>query len=300
LARDLATQGADAFDRGDFALALDRFSRAASMLDVPTITLMEGRTLVRLGRWTEALDRFHRTAHATLAPDAPAAFQAALGEAAAEAAHLEKVMPRLNIAASSETAEAQDVVITLDKNPIHKLMLNIARPLDPGSHVVAASANGVEYFASTVDVHPEEVLQVTVPLAVQPKPAAVVAAPPPQQGPPLTPHHDPAALPAWLLPVGIGATALGGAGAIASGILAAGHQAKLKRACKPANGSYDCPFEARDEVNGLELQRGVFIVSAAIGAIGAGLTTYLLATDATSPQVALKVSLTGANLTGTF
>ena len=262
---------------------------------------MDGRTLVRLGRWTEALDRFHRTAHATVAPDAPAAFQAALGEAAAEAAHLEKLMPRLNIAASSETAEAQDVVITLDKNPIHKLMLNIARPLDPGSHIVAATVNGVEYFNSAVEVHPEEVLQITVPSAVQPKLAATIDTTSngaKQQPPP--PTLEPAALPAWLLPVGIGATALGGAGAIASGILAAGHQAKLKRTCTQANGSYDCPFEARDEVNGLELQRGVFIVSAAIGAIGTGLTTYILATDATSPRVAVQVSLTGASLAGRF
>jgi hypothetical protein len=303
LARDLATQGADAFDRGDFALALDRFSRASTMLDAPTITLMEGRTLVKLGRWTEALDRFHRIAHASLAPDAPAAFQVAINDAATEAQALELQMPRLNVAASSEVVEAGNVVVTIDGVPVPKVMLNIARPVDPGLHVVRATSNGVEYFTSTVDLHPQEGLQVTVPTYVPPPPPPPVVVPPKVEvvaQPVPAPDKTASAPWPWLLPVGVGAAALGGVGAVVSGVLATGYRSHLNRVCTRSAGDYVCPPEERRQIEGLELQRGLFVASTAVGVLGVALTTYVLIASSNEPSVALLVSPQGAALSGRF
>src|SRR5689334_5824751 len=52
-ARDLAIQGAEAYDAGDFSTALDRFTRASALVSAPTLLVMQARSFLALGRWLE-------------------------------------------------------------------------------------------------------------------------------------------------------------------------------------------------------------------------------------------------------
>src|SRR3972149_2702255 len=88
LARDLAVQGAEAFEREDYVTALDRLNRAAALYPAPSIDVMRARALVRLGRLLEALDRYEETQRTPLAEDAPEAFRQAVSDAKREGAEL--------------------------------------------------------------------------------------------------------------------------------------------------------------------------------------------------------------------
>lgn len=300
LARDLATQGADAYDAGDYELALDRFSRAAAVLDAPTITIMAGRTLLKLGRWTEALDRFQLTARTELAPDAPPAFLTATQEAAAEAENLQRLLPRLSVLLEA-TPATQDVTVEIDERAVTPAVLNVARPLDPGPHTISASTPTGRYFSTRIELHPEQTLEVRVPepgipAPPPPPPPAPVAAPAPPEAPIVTESERPA----WLLPVAIGATTVGGVGAIITGILASSYKSKLDSACVKTGDHLTCPESKQDTVDGLETQRALFVASAALAVVGGGFTTYLLLTDADEPRVALDLGLHGATLRTAF
>ena len=48
-ARNLAAQAAEAFERQEYEEALDLFQRAGSLIQAPTIALMEARTLAARG-----------------------------------------------------------------------------------------------------------------------------------------------------------------------------------------------------------------------------------------------------------
>ena len=85
-AREMATQGAEAFEKQDYETALDRFQRASALFRAPSISVMEARTLVKLGRLLAALDKYESTRHIVLPPDAPEALHRAVEDAAHEAA----------------------------------------------------------------------------------------------------------------------------------------------------------------------------------------------------------------------
>ena len=46
-ARDLASQGIEAFERHDYAAAIDRFERAFALVPAPSISVMHARSLVQ-------------------------------------------------------------------------------------------------------------------------------------------------------------------------------------------------------------------------------------------------------------
>ena len=97
VARELARQGADAFEQRDYATAMDRLTRAYSLFRAPTISLMQARALARLGRMVEALDKYEETQRLPLGDEPPDAFLKAVGEAKDEAQELRTRVPRISI-----------------------------------------------------------------------------------------------------------------------------------------------------------------------------------------------------------
>jgi len=72
-ARDLATQGAQAFEAGEYAQASDFFRRAHELVPAPSIALLQARSLAKLGQLLEAVDIYEQTARFKLLGDAPEA-----------------------------------------------------------------------------------------------------------------------------------------------------------------------------------------------------------------------------------
>src|ERR1051325_8916070 len=95
-ARALAAQGSQAFERRDFAQALELFQRASAIIPAPTITLMEARTLVELGRLVEAVEKYGATQRMLAVDPNNIVFQEAAASAQREVEPLLQRIPTLD------------------------------------------------------------------------------------------------------------------------------------------------------------------------------------------------------------
>jgi len=290
-ARELANGGADAFDAGEYERALDQFRRAQALFPAPTLAVMEGRCLQQLGRWVEAYEKFNAIARTDLGDRAPEPFRRAVADAQEDAQRLGAKLPRLELRVDPEGGTR----VTLNGEQVLPALLNLQRPIDPGSYAVEASRDGVSYFSRAIDVQPEQRVLVEIPLpaAAPPAQAAVVAAPPP----PLPRDEPPPSseTPAWVVPA---AFAVGGVGAVTAGVslaLAANAKSKLDGVCDPV-----CPRSYADELSEFRTYRTLFFVGAAVGVVGVGVGGYFTIWGDDDGQLAARVTPAGAELTARF
>jgi hypothetical protein len=297
-ARDLAIQGAEAYDAGDFSTALDRFTRASALVSAPTLLVMQARSFLALGRWVEAFEAYHAAQRMPLAPDAPEPFLQAVHDAEREGSELESRLPRIEIRLP---AEASGVEITVDGAPLPAALVNVTHPIDPGTHQVVATAAGQPHFSQQVQIAEREIAIVEVPApkanltpATQPQPTKPVVANPPA---PVDREPRPNSTPSWLLPVAFSAGGAGVGIAVVSGFLAADRHDKLKKVCQ----GKECPPEATADLDAYHLYRGLFFVGTALGAAGLGLGTYFAIWGDKGPdEVGLELHPGGASLRGRF
>jgi tetratricopeptide repeat protein/PEGA domain-containing protein len=163
-AKRLRDTGAEAIDRGDFAAALDSFSRALELFPSPNLRYNLGVALDGLGRWSEAAEEFEEFLAA--APNAPAA---ARDFAAAKLRERDPFIGRLAIDVSPPGAD-----VAVDGK---RFVAPRARPLPvmPGVFVVTARMAGYEPLTRQVKVVAGE--RVRVELSLRPSPTVGVAAP---------------------------------------------------------------------------------------------------------------------------
>jgi hypothetical protein len=158
-ARATAEEGLKLFDQGSYLAALDKFNRAYDLVQAPTMGLMAGRSLVKLGRLVEGSERLLSTSRLQLAADASDAFKSAVSNAAAEYKALLPRIPKLVIGLSGVTA--REVEVTLDGKPVPTAILGIERATDPGHHAVQAR-RGAEVAVKEVDLKEGETLEVAL------------------------------------------------------------------------------------------------------------------------------------------
>lgn len=264
-ARDLALQGSEAFDRGEYSAALDLFQRAAALVRAPTISLMQARSLVQLGRWVEALDTYEAAQHQPGIDPANPAFSAAIASAADESRALKARLPRLKI--EIEGGAPADVEVLLDGRKLPSALVGVEIPCDPGEHQLEVRAPKHAPLARTVALSEGTRELVSVPLAVPPPAPVPRAAPAPA---PLPPPPAPAPTQddqlrtlSW---VGlIGGSASVGVGIVTS-ILALNKRSKLESVCLPG-----CPPAYRDDIGQFRTYRNVSYLTIGLGAAAAAL-----------------------------
>src|SRR5262249_1729727 len=142
MARELARHGAEAFDAKDFVTALDRFTRAEALFRAPSIVVMRARSLAALGRLVEALDAYEETQRMPLASNAPGGFGGAAHDAEREGEELGKRVPRLTLRVRADDGIEEGMQVLLDGKEVPSALLNVERPVDPGTHEIAAAAPG--------------------------------------------------------------------------------------------------------------------------------------------------------------
>lgn len=301
LARELAIRGAEAFDAGDFQGALENFNRASSILDVPSIAVMQARTLVQLGRWIEGLDRFQQTARLVLDDDAPLPYREAVARAAAEAEALRKQIPQ--VAVLVDDTGATDFEIHFDDKVVHAALLNIPRPVDPGTHEVRAAAHGVVYFKRTLDAVATQRIDVSIPPPPKQPPASATGLRSGAAGAhgvsKVEPPADRSAGLDWPLYGSAALSGVGAVGAVTTAILASRNKARLEEACERDTGK--CPAEYADDISALRTERTLFYVSTGLTVLAGGFAVYLWLTDEADPgNVSLRFSPTTASLVGHY
>ncbi len=188
-ARDLAVEGYKALQANDYAAAADRFTHADALYHAPTVTIGLARAHVGLGKLVSAQELYSRIVQETLPPNASTAIRKAVRDAQKELDALARRIPSVVITVKGNDAPR----VTLDGIEVRAAALGLKRPVDPGQHVITASAPG--FVTSEVTMSFAEGKSESVTLELKPRQAAprpVVAVAPAAKPPAATPVPTPA------------------------------------------------------------------------------------------------------------
>ncbi|MGO9836125.1 MAG: hypothetical protein ACLP1X_18135 [Polyangiaceae bacterium] len=315
-ARALGQEGQQALDAKDYRTAEDRYRRADKLVHAPTLMLGLARSLAAEGKYVEAQETYNRMVREGLPPGAPDVFKHALEEAKKE---VEAVTPKVSGVTITVKAAAggdiPDPKVVLDEHPINAASLGVRRSIDPGSHVLRASADGFKTAEKSFTVL--EGGSVDEPITLEkdtsaPAGPAPVAGPAPagpvsltgsSTAPEATPSGKHSALP-WV------AFGIGGAGLIFGGItglLAVGDHSTLANHC--TNGT--CPPSQDSNLSSYHTMGALSTVGFIVGGVGVAAGVVLLVTQpkgepsttpatATGFQIAPAIGLGSVGAVGTF
>lgn len=290
-ARTLAAQGAEAFEKRDFTAALDLFQRAGALVEAPTIVLMQARTLVELGRWVEAADRYSFLLSLKSPDDANPAFQAAVQDAADEYEALKMRLPLLKI----KLQGTRPAEVWVDGRQLPAPLVGVDNPLDPGQHrVELREANRAPIVREVVlaEGAREELVLV---MHGDPPPEAPRVGEKPRPTAPIavSAHAARDDTLGWVaLGVGAGATLVG----VGTGLYALTKKSDLDAACNPG-----CPPSFEGDIDSFRQFRTISYVAFGAGVLGLGWGGYLLLSgEPQSPTVAVRATTRGAWVEGSF
>lgn len=148
LAETLFQQGLELMDKGDFAAACPKLEESYAQ-DAATGTLLalalcqerSGLTASAWATYSEVLARAKRDGRQDREQSAREKIQA-----------LEPLLSRLTIEVDASTAAAQGLVVKRDGVSIGRAAWGAPSPIDPGDHVVDASAPGKRAWRTTVTI----------------------------------------------------------------------------------------------------------------------------------------------------
>lgn len=269
-ARSLATEGYWALHDKRYAEAADRFGRADALVHAPTLTLDWARSLVGLGQFVEAEERYELIIREGVDAKAPASWQRALSDAKTELAALK---PRLSWVTIT-VAGAGDAHVMIDGLPVPPASIGVRRPINPGTHEFMVSANG--YLSSRKSLSLSEGQEASVALELQVDPNQRPAEPlpdTPSQVEVITTAPPPRNRTPAYVAFGVGAAGLVVGGV--SGALWLGKRSTLKEHCANPD---ECPPEFQDTVSAYDTLGFISGAGFAVGVAGVatGVTLWVL------------------------
>lgn len=132
--RALANEGLRAYRKGDFVTALSKFEQAEAIVPAPTIALHRARSLEKLGRVAEALERYQAIVAAPPASDAPYVHHRAFQDAQRELQALEPRVPFVTFIVEGSPGDGAELSIDGRAFPWPGRSDRLERRVDPGSH----------------------------------------------------------------------------------------------------------------------------------------------------------------------
>jgi hypothetical protein len=272
-ARTLGIEGIKLADDGDCAGAIEKLQRAEDLYHAPTILGRLGECQVNIGKIVLGTENLNKVAREELGPKAPEAFKAAQVRAKGV---LDAALPRIAKLTVTVAGAAADVKVTvkIDGVEISAAMLGVARPTDPGTRKVEASAPG--YLTSTDTATLPEGGAGTVALKLVVDPNAKTAETTPKDKP--TVEAPKAIAPSgsgssntggWVV-VGIGAAGI----AVGSvfGVMALGKKSTLDTHCV----SKLCPASSSSDIDSLKSTATISTIGFAVGILGVGIGAAML------------------------
>ncbi|MBK8257463.1 MAG: hypothetical protein IPK82_32945 [Polyangiaceae bacterium] len=139
-ARELANQGYEHFQAGDYKKAVVLFEQAEAKFHAPTIMYMWGQAHELSGGLVEAQALYKRIVEETLPSDAPQEFRDAQTKARSSLDGLTGRTSLLKIVLKGMTADK--VKVTIDDKEISTAALTEPIPQNPGTHKIVASIGG--------------------------------------------------------------------------------------------------------------------------------------------------------------
>ncbi|MGH7281201.1 MAG: hypothetical protein ACRELY_06745, partial [Polyangiaceae bacterium] len=186
-ARQLGLDGDAALASKDFKTAEDKCKRADALFHAPTLMLCLARAQAGNGHVVAAQENYNRILREGAPAGSPPAFVKAVEDARQE---VDAVSARIANVVVQVTG-ADNPTVTLDDQPFSNAALGVKRPVDPGDHVVKATAPG--YKPGEAHFNVVEAGSANAAIELQKDPNAVVAPPPgpnPGPGSPVEPPPD--------------------------------------------------------------------------------------------------------------
>lgn len=219
-ARALMDTGDERMDARDFPAALEAYRAADAMMRLPMTGVAVARAQAAAGMLLDARDKALQVAQLPAQPGETPAYARARADAAALADKLAGRIPSIQVVLDHPPP---DVVVAVDGAALLAAARALPRKVNPGAHVVTATAAG--FGAARAEITVPEGAEILVPLALAPSAGAgplALPLPPPQ---PSARHVSP------LVYIGFGA---GGAGFVAgavAGVLSVQKTAIIKANC---------------------------------------------------------------------
>lgn len=149
-ARAAYLEGAAAQDKGNCAEALPKFETAQKLYDAPTHLHHIAQCQAATGRLVEAQETYETLAHYALSPSAPDAFKQAQESGKKELAAIQPKIPTLRVGITPQASTLQNLQVTINGKKMPNELVGIARPMNPGTYTITATATG--YKTANVDV----------------------------------------------------------------------------------------------------------------------------------------------------
>lgn len=270
-ARELGRDGVRAFETGNYERAALLLRRAYELVPAPTLALYEARSLAKLGRLVESVERYEVAQRTPLDAAASQAFKDAVREAEQEGEATLARVPRLKLSVRGAGADSPALELRIDGKPYPKQLLDVDRTVDPGDHVLLAEVPGVSHAEEKVFFDERRSYVVTLKLV----PATAKGRESPE--PAATPAGSSQRTWGWV-GLGVGGAGLG-FGAVA-GWIASGKKSDLDEQCA----GQSCPPSAHDEYDSFRTWNTLSIVGYGTGLVGAGVGAVLLLTAKSEPD----------------
>ncbi len=284
-ARELGQDGQAALDAKNYTAAEDLFRRADALFHAPTLLLGYARAEAGLGKVVNASEAYNRVIREGVAPGGPDAFLKAVDAAKAEAPAIEARIASVTVVVSGP----DNPTVTLDDQPLPVAALGVKRPVDPGSHVVKASADGWDPATTPFTVEDAGTANATLTMTrivvAAPAPAPIASsaaggAAPESDRSATVGHGSWQTTAGW---VGIVAGGVGLATGAVAGGLAIGKHSTLETECKT-----DCK---QADLDSYHLIGGVSTVGFIAGGVLAGAGLVLLLTAPSGSPAAGSASV---------
>ncbi|HEX7666858.1 MAG TPA: hypothetical protein VF407_20155 [Polyangiaceae bacterium] len=293
-ARELGVQGVMLADKGKCSEAIEKLERAEKLFHAPTTLERLGECKVEVGRIVDGAEDLQRVVREDLPAGAPAAFTAAKTRAQGI---LKKALPRiahlkLHVAAPPDTK----ATVLMDGNVYPDALLDGDRPVDPGTHALAATADGMIKSETSVTLGEGDSKSAELKLVPDPNaPKPVQVAPPiadndnknPDDGtktqhdepPPKVDTSSPSKVPA-ILAFGVGVAGIG-VGTV-TGILALSKKSSLDDVCQ----NKQCPGTSQSDIDSANTMATISTVGFIVGGVGIVGGIVLLITESGSSSSA--------------
>jgi hypothetical protein len=166
-ARELATEGADAFDAGRYQDAIDRFTRAESLVHAVPHLLFLARSHAKIHEYVKAREAYMKIINEQLPPNATQGVKDAQKAAQDEINAVEPKIGRLTVQVQGKE-QASDLVIQVNGVTVAAVLVGAPQPIDPGNHKVEAIATGFRAGPESVTIGEGERKEVVLTLAADP------------------------------------------------------------------------------------------------------------------------------------
>lgn len=295
-AYELSTEGLSAFNAGRYGEALDKFTHAFSIVELPALAVHMARADVKLGRFVAAAALYEQATQLDDGIGDPQVQARARAEAKQERAALLLRTPKLLVRITGVEPSTVSVLVDGARLPLESF--DSGWPLDPGTHKIAATFDNQrqEQLTSMAESEAREVRFAFSPLALQ-KP--LISAHPEQSSP--RTETTPMRTAAWA------SFGVGGAGLLVfgtTGIVALSKSEHFKSIPCGQLGQVRCDPSEQDSYNTWRTLAGVGFYTGAAGLVTAAALYFAepskKKTRGTSARMLPWVGVGSAGVEGSF